>query len=722
MDSLIELCRTRYSEEEIAKITSAIDFATEMHGDQRRDSGDPYISHPIEVAKILFDMSMDCNCVVAGILHDVVEDCGVALDEITSAFGEETGIMVDGVTKLSQASERSMSKEERQAENLRKMFIAIARDIRVVIIKLADRLHNMRTLDACRPEKQLRKAMETINVYAPLAHRFGMGTIKCELEDLSLKYIDPDSYQRIKTAIEPQQLERMGLLDSAMDRITKQLTVNGIEAKVNGRPKHLYSIYRKLIKQHTSIDEIYDLTALRIIVNTVSDCYAALGVVHTMWRPVPGRFKDYIAMPKPNNYQSIHTTLFSDNGLPFEVQIRTMQMHRTAEYGVAAHWMYKEGRSTMSRTDESYSWLRKALDYQSYASDAQEFIHDIQFDFFSEYVFVVTPHGEIIDLPIGSTPIDFAYRIHSDIGNRTVQAKVNGSIVRLDYELKTYDVVEIITGSVEAPSRNWLNVAVTQQAKAKIKQWFKKADRDTDIADGRDILDTALDHEQMKLSDFTDEEQDQVLEKYNMKTWLDLLAAIGRGSISATHVVSKLTENIRKQREAEKLQKLLEQKQKESSKTHAPKSVGKGVIVKGMPTVSVKFSHCCNPLPGDPIFGYITRGGKGVSIHRDDCVNAKCLKSEPDRVIAVEWLTGNFGAYVVCINIITKERKGVLADISKVLLGMNIDIRYINADSDSDNRAHVRLAFEIEDVYRLKSIMSALRGIESVIDVYRVNS
>lgn len=721
MVSFIELCRTKYTEDEIGRINLALDFATKMHGDQRRDSGEPYISHPLAVARILFDMGMDCNCVVAGILHDVVEDCGVTLTTIREMFGEETEIMVDGVTKLSQASEMSMSKEERQAENLRKMFLAIARDVRVVIIKLADRLHNMRTLSACNPEKQLRKAMETINVYAPLAHRFGMGSIKCELEDLSLKYIDPEPYEQIKTAIEPQQLERMRLLESAMDKIEKRLEREGITAKVNGRPKHLYSIYRKLIKQHTSIDEIYDLTALRIIVNTVSDCYAALGVVHTMWRPVPGRFKDYISMPKPNMYQSIHTTLFSDNGLPFEVQIRTAEMHRTAEYGVAAHWMYKEGRGTRTLVDEKLSWFREALDYQSYTTDAQEFIHDIQFDFFSDYVFVVTPHGEIIDLPLGSTPLDFAYRIHSDIGNRTIQAKVNGSIVRLDYKLQTNDVVEIITGTSESPSRNWLNIVVTQQAKAKIKQWFKKADRDADIADGRDILATALESVRMRISDFSEEEQTEVVEKYGVKSMNDLYAAIGRGSIAATQVVNRLTERIRKAREEEEFNKKLSEKLAEGEKTTVPKSAGKGVVVKGHPGMSVRFSHCCNPVPGDPIFGYITKG-RGVSVHRDDCTNAKALKSEPERIIDVEWLTGNFGAYVVCISIIANERKGILADISKTLLGMNVDIRYINADSDNENKAHVRLAFEIEDVYRLKSIMNILRGIESVIDVYRVSS
>lgn len=721
MKTLIELCRTKYSEEEIEKISEAIEFATSLHGDQKRDSGEPYITHPIEVAKILFEMGMDSSCVIAGILHDVVEDCNASFKEIKERFGEDTAVMVDGVTKLSQASEHSITREERNAENLRKMFLAISKDIRVVIIKLADRLHNMRTLEFCAPEKQVRKAKETINVYAPLAHRFGMGKIKCELEDLSLKYLDPDGYNEIVAAIEPRQAERMHMLESVMDKISAELDQAGILAKVNGRPKHLYSIYRKLIKQHTSIDEIYDLTAARVIVDSVATCYTVLGIVHNLWRPVPGRFKDYIATPKPNGYQSIHTTLFSENGLPFEVQIRTMEMHRNAEYGIAAHWLYKEGRTTMTKFDEKMSWFREALDYQSYAQDAQEFISDIQFDFFSDYVFAVTPEGKIIDLPLGSTPIDFAYRIHSDVGHRTVGARVNGAIVKLDYKLKTNDVVEILTGNVECPSRSWLDIAVTHQAKAKIKQWFKKADRAADIADGKAILETSLSREQKKLSDFTDEEIRAVLDRYSMKNTDDLYAAIGRGAISATQITNRLMENIRRAQEEAERQKQLDEKIEEGEHTSAPATTYHGgVTVKGMPTISVRFSRCCNPLPGDPIFGYVTRGGKGVSIHREDCANAKCLKSEPERIVAVEW-TGMKGSYIVCIDIIAVERTGILADISKTMLSLNINLKYINADSSEDGKARIRLAFEIEDVDKLKSIIASLRNVESVQDVYRVN-
>lgn len=721
MKSLIDLCRTKYTEEEILKIGEAIDFATSLHGNQKRDSGEPYITHPIEVAKILFEMGMDASCVMAGIMHDIVEDCNASLEEIKERFGEDTAIMVDGVTKLTQASEHSATREERNAENLRKMFLAISKDIRVVIIKLADRLHNMRTLGYCSPEKQLRKARETINVYAPLAHRFGMGKIKCELEDLSLKYLDPDAYNEIMTAIAPQQRERMRMLESVMDKISSELEQAGILAKVNGRPKHLYSIYRKLIKQHTSIDEIYDLTAVRVIVDTVATCYTVLGIVHNLWRSVPGRFKDYISTPKPNGYQSIHTTLFSENGLPFEVQIRTMEMHRSAEYGVAAHWMYKEGRTVMTKFDEKMAWFREALDYQSYAQDAQEFISDIQFDFFSDYVFAVTPEGKIIDLPLGSTPIDFAYRIHSDIGHRTIGAKVNGAIVRLDYKLKTNDVVEIITGNVECPSRSWLDFAVTHQAKAKIKQWFKRQDRATDISDGKAILDTSLDREHVQLSDFSDDEVQVVLERYSMKSIDDLYAAIGRGAISATQITNRLMDNMRKAKEDEKLQKEIEQKLAEGEKTGQPATTyNGGVIVKGLPTAKVRFSRCCNPLPGDPIFGYITSGGKGVSIHRDDCTNAKHLKLDADRIVAVEW-TGMSGSYIVCLDMIAKERQGILADVSKTMLGLNINLKYINADSGDSEDARIRLAFEISDADRLKQVIAALRRIESVQDVYRVN-
>ena len=721
MKTLIDLCRTKYTEDEIAKITEAVELATSLHGDQKRDSGEPYITHPIEVAKILFEMGMDSSTIIAGILHDVVEDCGESLKDIEQRFGEDTAIMVDGVTKLSQASERTISREEQNAENLRKMFMAISKDIRVVIIKLADRLHNMRTLQYCRPEKQVRKAKETINVYAPLAHRFGMGKIKCELEDLSLKYLDPEAYEQIKTAIEPQQKERMRMLESVMDKIGEELEQAGILARINGRPKHLYSIYRKLIKQGTSIDEIYDLTAVRVIVDTVATCYTVLGIVHNLWRPVPGRFKDYIATPKPNGYQSIHTTLFSDNGLPFEVQVRTMEMHRHAEFGVAAHWMYKEGRTKMTPLDEKMSWFREALDYESYSQDAQEFISDIQFDFFSDYVFAVTPEGKIIDLPMGSTPIDFAYRIHSDIGHRTIGAKVNGAIVKLDYKLKTNDVVEIITGNVECPSRSWLDFAVTHQAKAKIKQWFKKADRAADIADGKAILDTALAREQKKITDFTDEEIQAVLDRYSMKSTDDLYAAVGRGAISATQIVNRLMEDIRKADEEAALAKAIDDKVSEGEHTSTPVTTYRdGVTVKGMPTVAVRFSRCCNPLPGDPIFGYVTRGGKGVSIHRDDCANAKCLKSEPDRIVQVEW-TGMRGSYIVVLDIIANERTGILADISKTFLALNINLKYINADADQDGNARIRLAFDIEDAEKLKHVIAALREVESVLDVYRVN-
>lgn len=721
MDSFIELCKTKYSADEIDKINQAIELATRMHGDQKRDSGEPYITHPIAVARILFDMGSMSSCIIAGILHDVVEDCNVSVDDISAQFGSDVAALVDGVTKLSQASEKTISREQRNAESLKKMFIAILKDTRVLIIKLADRLHNMRTLEYCKPEKQYRKSMETINVYAPLAHKFGIGSIKCELEDLSLKYIDPEAYEKIKTAIEPQQLERMRMLESVMEKIGAALKKNGIEAKINGRPKHLYSIYRKLIKQQTSIDEIYDLTALRIIVNSISDCYAALGIVHTMWRPVLGRFKDYIATPKPNGYQSIHTTLFSDNGLPFEVQIRTVEMHKNAEYGCVSHWMYKEGRTQMTEEDQQISWLRQALENDDRSSDAMQLIDDIQIDFLSEYVFTVTPQGKIIELPIGSTPLDFAYRIHSDIGNRTIQAKVNGAIVPLDYKLKTNDVVEIITGNKESPSRDWLNIVVTHQAKSRIKQWFKRADRDVDIADGRDILATALGRVSKRISDFTTDEQNDVVEKYGMHSLDDMYAAIGRGSISAIQVVNRLMDNIRIKKEQEEFERKLNEKLSASGQT-PPKSSGRGVIVKDIPNASVKFSHCCNPLPGDAIFGYITRGGKGISVHRDDCANAAKLKKEPERIIDVEWEDGATGSYIVCIEIIAIERTGILADISRTLLGMNIDIRYINADSDHNNRAHVRLAFEIEDVYRLKSILNALRSVESVLDVYRVNS
>ncbi|MEG1559831.1 MAG: bifunctional (p)ppGpp synthetase/guanosine-3',5'-bis(diphosphate) 3'-pyrophosphohydrolase [Clostridia bacterium] len=717
MDELLTLCKTKYSAEEIERIKDAIAFASDVHSGQMRESGDPYITHPLVVAKILFEIGLDCNTVIAGLLHDVIEDGdGITYEIVEKRFGTAVATMVDGVTKLTQTNMRTIvSKEEAQAENLRKMFVAIAKEMRVVIIKLTDRLHNMRTLDSCPREKQIRKAKETLDVYAPLAHRFGMGAIKCELEDLCLKYLYPDDYNKLKTAIEPQQMQRMQLLETTMETIKRELHNIGIEAKINGRPKHLYSIYRKISKQNVNIDEIFDLTALRVIVNTQQECYAALCIIHNNWRPIPGRFKDYIATPKPNMYQSIHTTLLSEYGLPFEVQIRTAEMHKTAEYGIAAHWMYKEGREDQTKFDMRISWLRQALEMENDSGNAVDLVENIQKDFFSEYVFVVTPTGEIIDLPMGSTPLDFAYKIHTNVGHKAQHAKVNGSIVRLDYKLKTNDVVEIITGSHENPSRDWLNMVKTQQAKTKIRAWFKRQNREENIERGKSMLSEAAKRQNIKLSDLIKPEYfTDTLKHYNMPKIDDVYAAIGYGGLTSSQIFHALMKNYRDEVKDELA----------TSVPDAPSlppiriRLANGVSVKGDPTMSTHFALCCSPLPGDSIFGYITRG-RGVSVHREDCPNAHDLKSEPERIVEVEWLDEAAEKYTVHICVECAERVGMVNDIAQLFVTMNINLLTMVARQETNAEGRINLSFEIGSAKSLERVFRELRKVPSVTDVYR---
>ncbi len=719
LDAFINDCRNKYQPEESALIEKALDYAVRMHDGQIRDSGEPYVTHPIAVAQILLDIDMDAHCIAAALLHDVVEDCSVSLDEITDNFGSVVGGLVDGVTKLSKTSV-ALAREDRQAESTRKMFLAMARDLRVIVIKFADRLHNTRTLDGCTPEKQKRIAQETLAFYAPFAHRLGMGAIKCELEDLAFKYLHPNDYKKLKTAIEPEQMARMHLLEDAAQKITDCLAARGIECRINGRPKHLYSIYRKMTEQNLPLENIYDLTALRVIVNTKDECYLALGEVHGLWNTMPGRDKDYISRPKPNGYQSLHTTLFNEDGLIFEVQIRTHQMHRAAEYGIAAHWMYKEKRSDRTELDEKLAWFREALEYQDFSTTAKEFIDSVQQDFFSDYVFVLTPRGEVIDLPLDSTPLDFAYRIHSNVGNSVQHAKVNGSYVSLDYRLKTHDVVEIITSKAAQPNRDWMKMVKTRRAKAQLIQWFKRLDRDENIQKGHDSLIAALKQYDMYLSDFSDDEFSDLLKKYGKASMSDMYVAIGGGSITAEQIANRLTEPYR--REA-KLEEQINKKLTASKAIPAPQTTAsdKGVMVKGHNAMALKLARCCTPLPGDPIFGYITRG-RGISVHRESCHNAKTLKTDPERIIEVEWLPESSGSFMAYVNINGLERKGFLADISKTLLAQNIDLRYITANNVSDGR-HVsfRLAFEVMSSEHLRTVIQVLMDIESVESVHRIN-
>ncbi len=721
MDELINMCAAKYSPEEMEMLKKAIDFASEAHKGQRRESGEPYIMHPIAVAKMLFEMSMDENTVIAGLLHDTVEDNpNITVDIIRSEFGDDVANMVDGVTKLTKSGNAGLlSKEDRQAENLRKMFMAIANDVRVVIIKLADRLHNMRTLEYCDGEKRIRKAHETLEVYAPLAHRFGMGAIKCELEDLSFEYLYPEEAKKLKNAIEPQKRERMQLLEHAMSVIKEQLAAIGIEAEVSGRPKHLYSIYKKVVKQNVTVDKIYDLIAIRVIVHTVNDCYAALGVIHSIWPPMPGRFKDYIAMPKTNKYRSLHTTLFGDNGMPFEVQIRTQEMHRAAEYGIAAHWMYKEGRTTQDDLDSKVAWLREALEYENLADTTREFVENIRKDFFSDFVFVLTPKGEIIDLPTGSTPVDFAYRIHTNVGNHTQHAKVNGAMVKLEYKLKNHDVVEIITSPQATPSRDWLSFVKTQQAKAKIRNWFKKANREENIQKGKEMLQEAMRRQSNQYSEAIKPEYfDELLQRYSMTDIDDIYAAIGYGGLTTRQIVHPLIEHAKRDRqEQERLQAAADGSKGSDSK---PSGSVHGIRVVGQENMAVRFAGCCTPLPGDEIIGYITRG-RGVSVHRRDCENAEALLRDADRIIQVEWATDEKTKYPVNITILATERVGLLMSISQMLMNMNINLRSINANQDSGDIVTVKLTFDVNNAEHLESILKNLKKVDGVTNVFRTN-
>ncbi|MCR5612003.1 MAG: bifunctional (p)ppGpp synthetase/guanosine-3',5'-bis(diphosphate) 3'-pyrophosphohydrolase [Clostridiales bacterium] len=718
MDRLMSICEKKYSPEKVELIRRAEEFAKKAHEGQKRESGDPYYIHPEAVAILLANMDMDAETVAAGLLHDVVEDgLDITVDKIKESFGEDIALMVDGVTKLTKTGHTSdlESREERQAENLRKMYLAMANDVRVVIIKLADRLHNMRTLGICAPEKRQRIARETLDVYAPLADRFGMGAIKAELEDLSFEYLYPEEWRHLCSLIEPQQEERMRLLNSAVKTIVDSLAKAGIRCEISGRRKHMYSIFRKLKKNNKSLSEIYDLVAIRVIVDTVNDCYAALGVIHSIWKPMPGRFKDYISMPKTNMYRSLHTTLFSDLGMPFEVQIRTQEMHRTAEYGVAAHWLYKEGRARPDELDSKLAWVRDLINYDSDADSTKEFIENIRKDFFSDYVYVLTPNGEIIDLPAGSTPIDFAYRIHTNVGNHIQHAKVNGALVKLDHKLKTHDVVEIITNQQATPGRDWLNYAKTSQAKTKIRQWFKKANREENVQRGREMLSEAAKRQGKKLSDLVKPEYfAPLLKRFTLNEIDDVYAAIGYGGMTTGQALHKLMEEYRKaEKQAELEEKLLKKEELHESYDDQ----GRGIVVKGEHDMVVHFAKCCTPVPGDPIFGYITRG-RGVSVHRQDCPNAEQLMLDVERIIEVEWVTGINQVFPVTIHVIAGERAGIMMEITQLLLSMRINTKYLTAKSLGDS-VDITLTFDVSNSEQLQNIIKSIQKLDNVISVER---
>ena len=721
-EELIREFSKQYTPEQTKLFEKAVAFAINAHASQLRESGEPYIAHPIEVSRMVMNMGMDADSVIAAILHDVVEDGdNITVEDIKREFGDDVAKLVDGVTKLTKSGKQTyVTKKQEQSENLRKLFLAIAADARVVIIKFADRLHNMRTLAYCNPYKRMRKAKETLDVYAPLAHRFGMGAIKGEMEDLSFMYLKPVEYADISRQFKEKQAERQETLDDAMRQIGEQLKEAGIEATISGRPKHLYSVYRKMQRLNSGINEVYDLIAIRVIVDTVNDCYAALGVIHASWKPIPGRFKDYIATPKPNMYRSLHTTLLAANGIPFEVQIRTKEMHRTAEYGIAAHWMYKEGRAVQSLLDKKTSWLRQVLEAKENTEDSKEFVESIMKDFLGEYVFVLTPRGEIIDLPKGSTPLDFAYRIHTNIGHHCQGARVNGSLVRLDYKLKTNDVVEIITSNSQpGPSRDWLKIVKTQSARNKIRQWFKKVNREENIARGRDMLEDAAKRQGEQLSELMKPDfYNEMLQRYHMGGLEDMYSAIGFGGLSAGQVLHRLMDAKKKVDKVEALaEKMKKSEAEEAPKGHIPVN---GIIVKGDPGMAVRFGNCCNPLPGDPIIGYITRG-RGVSVHRMDCPNVANLLSEKDRIIDVEWAINAKSSFNASLQIEGENRPGTLSQISATLSGLNISIQSISGRPMADERYIIEMTFEVANTEQLNVIIKNLKKLKCVGEVHRMN-
>ncbi|MDP3447175.1 MAG: bifunctional (p)ppGpp synthetase/guanosine-3',5'-bis(diphosphate) 3'-pyrophosphohydrolase [Eubacteriales bacterium] len=722
MQELVQEFSKQYSPAQTEAFQRAVDFAYQTHATQLRESGEPYFVHPLEVARLVMDMGMDASSVTAAVLHDVVEDGdNITVADIEFKFGDEIAKLVDGVTKLTKSGQQTyITKKQEQSENLRKLFLAIAADVRVVIIKLADRLHNMRTLAYCNPYKRMRKAKETLEVYAPLAHRFGMGAIKGEMEDLSFMYLMPEEYADISRQFREKQAERQETLDNAKRIIGEELAAVGIESSISGRPKHLYSVYRKMQRQNSTITEIYDLIAIRVIVASVNDCYAALGVIHAGWKPLPGRFKDYIATPKPNMYRSLHTTLLAPNGIPFEVQIRTKEMHKTAEYGIAAHWMYKEGRNLQSLLDRKTSWLRQVIEARDTTEDSQEFVESIMKDFLGEYVFVLTPKGEIIDLPRGSTPLDFAYRIHTNIGHHTQGARINGALIRLDYKLKTNDVVEIITANNQAgPSLDWLKIVKTQAARNKIRQWFKKENREGNVARGREMLEDAAKRQNLVISDLTKPEfVNPLVERLNISGIEDIYASIGFGGMSASQVLHKLLELKKKDDKAlEIAEKIRRGDTEEPSKTHVPIN---GIIVKGDPGMAVRFGNCCNPLPGDPIIGYITRG-RGVSVHRASCPNVTNLRNDLDRIIEVEWAINTKSAFNASLQIEGDNRPGTLSSISQQISSLNVSIQSISGKPMPDDRYIIEMTFEVANTEQLNVIIRNLKKLKCVSDVYRMN-
>lgn len=730
---LIDKIRGYHPSANLTIVEKAYHLAYNAHKEQLRKSGEPYIVHPLRVCLILTELELDKETIVAGLLHDVVEDTTFTSQQIKDEFGEEISLLVDGVTKLTQLN-YSLDKVEIQAENLRKMFLAMAKDIRVILIKLADRLHNMRTLQYMTPEKQKEIARETMDIYAPIAQRLGISKIKIELDDLSLKYLEPEVYKDLREKIAAKRSDREAFIRAIVKEVGTHINNAGIDAHIDGRVKHFFSIYKKMVNQNKTLDQIYDLFAVRIVVETVRDCYAALGVIHEMYKPIPGRFKDYIAMPKPNMYQSLHTTLIGPTGQPFEIQIRTYEMHRTAEYGIAAHWKYKEsqdGKNTKDREERKLIWLRQILEWQRDMSDNREFLSLLKndLDLFSESVYCFTPKGDVKTLPTGSTPIDFAYSIHSAVGNKMVGARVNGKLMPIDYVIQNGDRIDILTSqNSKGPSRDWLTMVQSTQAKNKINQWFKQELKEDNVIRGKEMLYNYCKTKNVVLSDLMKPEFMNVcMSKYGFRDWDSVYAALGHGGLKEGQVINKLQEEYNKKHKKETTdEKILETV---SEVRERPAYIAKsksGIVVEGINDVAVRFSKCCGPVPGDEIVGFVTRG-RGVSVHRTDCINVINLtEDDRRRLIAAEWQTGieksDAADYMAEIIIYANNRTGILVDVSKIFTENKTEVVSMTVRTSKRGTATISVGFETNGVDQLQTVVSKLMNIEGVLDIERTSS
>ena len=696
---------------DIKLLEEAYLFANDAHREQKRLSGEAYITHPIEIAYILTELRMDIQTIIAGLLHDVVEDTDYSYSDIKTKFGDEIAELVDGVTKITKLE--YANKEDQQAESFRKMFIAMANDIRVIIIKLADRLHNMRTLSAMPKNKQIEKAHETLDVYAPIAHRLGIFRIKWEFEDLALRYLEPEKYYDLVERVAQKRQERESFIQDVIEILSSKLSDEGIQSEIKGRPKHFYSIYKKM-ESGKNFNEIYDLTAIRVLVDTVNDCYAALGWVHTLWKPIPGRIKDYIAMPKPNMYQSLHTTVIGPGGTPFEIQIRTNEMHRIAEYGIAAHWKYKEGKQGSDELGEKLRWLWEIKELGQEVEDSDEFMDAVKKDLYTDEVFVFTPKGKVIELPMGACPIDFAYRIHSDIGNSCVGAKINGKMVPINYKLKTGDIVEVVTSPTsKGPSRDWLKVVVSSHAKNKIRSYFRKADKEENIIKGKELLEREIKNAKLEFNEIINSKyQEFILKRFNLNAWEDLYSAIGYGGIKPGYMIQRVKEHFKEDFPEPEVMPVFS----------APKEANKGKAVKiqGHNDLATKFARCCMPVPGDKIIGYITRG-RGISIHRADCINIKNT-IDTDRLIEVDWMEerANHERFSTEIMIKAADRKGLVSDISTIISNEGVSITGLTVKTHKDGTAYMSMNVFIKDTKQVDQILGKVSVIPGITSVYRI--